>query len=71
LTCLASLLVAWRCRNREIAYILLIGIATIGTALWWHSYTPLIIPICYGIGAWLGEPPDYAENPAPRSSQNF
>ena len=37
-------------RQKESTYVLLIAITTIGTALWPHSYTPLIIPICYYAG---------------------
>ena len=49
-TSILCLLVAALRRHRESTYVTLIGIATIGTAMWPHSYCPLIIPICYAIG---------------------
>jgi len=47
LTCVLCLFVSLRAKNEETAYPALIGIATVGTALWWHSYCPLIITILF------------------------
>ena len=47
--------VIWR--HRESTYVVLIGIVTVGTALWPHSYCPLVIPICYVIGYWSRSEP--------------
>jgi hypothetical protein len=49
-----SLVVALTRRHCESTYVVLIGITTIGTALWVHSYTPLVLPLCYGIGYYAG-----------------
>ena len=53
-TSVLCLLVAVLRRNRESTYVTMIGIATVGTALWPHSYCPLIIPICYAIARVSG-----------------
>ena len=53
-TSLLCLAVALMRRNRESTYVTLIGIVTVGTALWPHSYCPAIIPLCYAIGRMAG-----------------
>ncbi len=50
LTSFLCLVTAVMYRHRESTYVALIGIVTVGTALWPHSYCPLVIPICYLIG---------------------
>ena len=50
LTGILCMFVSVRYREQESAYMALIALVTIGTALWPHSYTTLIVPLCFWIG---------------------
>lgn len=64
ITTLLSLYFALFHRGKESTYVILIAITTIGTALWWHSYLPLIIPIAYALGRWGAWADREAEEPS-------
>jgi len=58
ITMLVCLWMAIRWRGQERSYIGIIAVVVLGTALWFHSYTPLIIPVVYGVTkiveGWVG-----------------
>lgn len=49
ISCIITAWIVWRVKDKEWAYLLVIGVVSIGTALWVHSYTPVILPVLYGI----------------------
>jgi len=47
LTVVICLIVSIRWRGTENSFMAIIACVVIGTALWFHSYTPLILPVIY------------------------
>lgn len=50
---LLSSVISWWKRGMEEGYVLSIGIVTVCTALWYHSYTPIIIPVLFYALKWV------------------
>lgn len=59
-----SLFLTRKYRNQEKAYLWLITITTIGTAFWFHSYMPLIVPLAYTLGQFLSPAPPNSVDPS-------
>lgn len=49
LSCILSGIIVWRVKEKEWAYLLVIGVISVCTALWIHSHTPAVLPVLYGI----------------------
>ncbi|MGI6454812.1 MAG: glycosyltransferase family 87 protein [bacterium] len=47
----------WLWRGREKSYMAFIAADVIGTATWWHAYTPLIIPVIFLVSRKTGNSP--------------
>jgi len=46
-SCIINLFIVWKVECKEWAYLLNVGVVSIFTALWIHSYTPVILPIIF------------------------
>ncbi len=66
LAILISIWIAIRWRETEVSYMACIAVTVLGTALWFHAYTPLILPAVFfttqAIRRWK-IPPSTAEPP--------
>lgn len=66
LAVLFSLGIALRWRGTEASYMACIAVTVLGTALWFHAYTPLILPAVYFITQAIRRwklPPSTAKSP--------
>lgn len=58
LSCIISAFIVWKVEDKEMAYLSVIGVISVFTALWIHSHTPAILPVLYGINRyWSVEDP--------------
>ncbi len=55
ISCFVCAVIVWKVKETEWAYLLVIGVVSIGTALWVHSYTPVILPVLYGLNRFWKE----------------